>query len=91
MVSRAKISSTNEDEYDDENNPIEDIIDKLNYCRLDYYKLYKKDFKVASIRLRQNLEYVIQTAKQLKRDALIYRKDIERREENARKEAEDDT
>lgn len=89
MVSRAKISSTNEDEYDDENNPIEDIIDKLNYCRLDYYKLYKKDFKVASIRLRQNLEYVIQTAKQLKRDALIYRKDIERREENARKEAED--
>ena len=91
MVSRAKISSTNEDDYDDENNPIEDIIDKLNYCRLDYYKLYKKDFKVASIRLRQNLEYVIQTAKQLKRDALIYRKDIERREENARKEAEDDT
>jgi len=89
MVSRAKISSTNEDEYDDENNPIEDIIDKLNYCRLDYYKLYKKDFKVASIRLRQNLEYVIQTAKQLKRDALIYRKDIERREENARKEAEE--
>ena len=89
MVSRAKISSTNEDDYDDENNPIEDIIDKLNYCRLDYYKLYKKDFKVASIRLRQNLEYVIQTAKQLKRDALIYRKDIERREENARKEAEE--
>jgi len=89
MVSRAKISSTNEDEYDDENNPIEDIIDKLNYCRLDYYKLYKKDFKVASIRLRQNLEYVIQTAKQLKRDALAHRKDIERREEAARKEAED--
>ena len=32
MVSRAKISSTTEDEYDDENNPIEDIIDLLNYC-----------------------------------------------------------
>ena len=31
MVSRAKISSTTEDEYDDENNPIEDIIDLLNY------------------------------------------------------------
>ena len=89
MVSRAKISSTTEDEYDDENNPIEDIIDLLNYCRLDYYKLYKKEYKVASIRLRQNLEIVIQTAKQLKRDALAYRKDIERREELARKEAED--
>jgi len=83
-----KISSTNEeDEYNDEHNPIEDIIDKLNYCRQDYYKLYKKDFKVASIRLRQNLEYVIQTAKQLKRDALTYRKEIEERERIAKEEA----
>ena len=32
----------NYDEYDDENNPIEDIIERLNYCRIDYYKLYKK-------------------------------------------------
>ena len=34
-----KISSTTE-EYNDEINPIEDIIDILNYCRKDYYKLY---------------------------------------------------
>ena len=85
-----KISSTNEDDYNDEDNPIEDIIERLNYCRSDYYKLYKKDFKVASIRLRQNLEIVIQTAKQLKRDALAYRKQIEEREDFAKKEAEDD-
>ena len=85
-----KISSTNDDDYDDEDNPIEDIIERLNYCRSDYYKLYKKDFKVASIRLRQNLEFVIQTAKQLKRDALSYRKQIEEREEEAKKEANDD-
>lgn len=85
-----KISSTTEDDYDDINNPIEDIIERLNYCRVDYYKLYKKDFKVASIRLRQNLEYVIQTARQLKKDALAYRKEIESRENIAKKEAEDD-
>lgn len=78
------------EEYDDEHNPIEDIIDRLNHCRIEYYKLYKKDYKVASIRLRQNLEYVIQTAKQLKRDALAYRKQIEERERIARKEAEDE-
>lgn len=84
-----KISSTTEEEYDDFN-PIDDIVDKLNYCRQDYYKLYRKDFKVASIRLRQNLEYVIQTAKQLKRDALAYRKQIELREEIAKKEAKDE-
>lgn len=83
-----KISSiSDDDKYDDENNPIEEIIDRLNYCRLDYYKLYKKDFKVASIRLRQNLEWIIQTAKQIKRDALKYRKDIERRQDEAKKEA----
>lgn len=82
-----KISS--EKEYDDENNPIEDIIERLNYCRVEYYKLYKKDYKVASIRLRQNLEYVIQTAKQIKREALSYRKQIEERERIARQEAED--
>jgi len=77
----------NYEEYNDEHNPIEDIIDRLNYCRLDYYKLHKKDFKVASIRLRQNLEFVIQTAKQLKRDALKYRKEIEERERIAKEEA----
>jgi len=75
------------DEYDEEHNPIEDIIDRLNYCRKDYYKLYKKDYKVASIRLRKDLEYVIQTAKQLKRDALTYRKQIEERQEIAKNEA----
>ena len=69
-----------DEEYDDEHNPIEDIIERLNFCRKDYYKLYKKDFKVASIRLRQDLEFVIQTAKQLKRDALKYRKLIEEKE-----------
>jgi lipid II:glycine glycyltransferase (peptidoglycan interpeptide bridge formation enzyme) len=84
-VRTSKISSTTE-EYDDSDNPIEDIIERLNYCRSDYYKLYKKDFKVASIRLRQNLEYVIQTAKQLKRDALAYRKDIEKRQEDSKKD-----
>lgn len=83
-----KLSSTNEDDYNEEQNPIEDIIERLNYCRLDYYKLYRKDFKVASIRLRQNLEYIIQTAKQLKRDALTYRKAIEERERIAKEEAE---
>lgn len=85
---RYKISSTTEEEYNDENNPIEEIAEMLNFCRIDYYKLYKKDFKVASIRLRQNLEYIIQTAKQIKRDALAYRKDIEAREEAAKKESE---
>lgn len=85
-----KISYTTEEEYDDENNPIEDIIERLNYCRVDYYKLYKKNYKVASIRLRQELEIIIQTAKQIKRDALTYRKQIEEREKNAKKEAEDE-
>ena len=42
-----KISSTTEDDYNDEINPIEDIIERLNHCRVDYYKLYKKDYKVA--------------------------------------------
>jgi len=82
-----KISSTNEDDYNEEENPIEDIIERLNYCRADYYKLYRKDFKVASIRLRQNLEYIIKTARQLKKDALAYRKDIEERERLAKEEA----
>jgi len=82
-----KISSTTEN-YDGEINPIEDIIDRLNYCRKDYYKLYKKNYKVASIRLRQDLEYVIQTAKQLKRDALAYRKSIEERERLSKEESE---
>ncbi|MCK9416229.1 hypothetical protein M0Q97_06185 [Candidatus Dojkabacteria bacterium] len=77
----------NYDEYDDENNPIEDIIERLNYCRIDYYKLYKKEFKVASVRLRHDLEYIIQTAKQIKRDALIFRKQIE---EKNRGEEEDE-
>ena len=40
-----KISSTTEDDYNDEINPIEDIIERLNHCRVDYYKLYKKDQK----------------------------------------------
>ena len=85
------IYDNDEDENlkEDEYNPIEDIIDKLNYCRLDYYKLYNKDFKVASIRLRHNLEYVIQVAKQVKRDALKYRKGIEERE-RLRKEGDPD-
>lgn len=74
------------DEYDDTNNPIEEIIDKLNYCRVDYYKLYRKDFKVASVRLRHNLEFVIQTAKQIKRDALKKRKEIEKRKDIAKQE-----
>lgn len=74
-------------EYNEEYNSIDDMIDKLNYCRLDYYKLHKKDFKVASIRLRHNLEFVIQTAKQLKRDALKKRKEIEARQKLAKEEA----
>lgn len=77
----------NYDEYDDENNPIEDIIERLNYCRIDYYKLYKKEFKVASVRLRHDLEYIIQTAKQIKRDVLAFRKKIE---EKNRGEEEDE-
>jgi len=78
------------EEYSDENNPIEDIIDRLNYCRRDYYNLYKKNYKVASIRLRQNLEYVIQASKQLKRDALAYRKEIEERQRIAKEEAKNE-
>jgi hypothetical protein len=77
-------------EYDAENNPIEDIIDKLNFCRIDYYKLYKKDYKTAAVRLRQNLEYIIQTAKQLKRDALSHRKEIEERHRISIEEAKND-
>lgn len=84
-----KVSFTTENDYDDEHNPIEDIIERLNYCRIQYFKLYKKDHKVASIRLRQNLEYVIQTAKQIKRDALAYRKQIEEREKIAKQESEE--
>lgn len=74
---------------EEELNDIDQMIDALNMCRMDYYKLYEKDFKVASIRLRHRLEYVIQTSKQMKRDALKYRKEIEQREENAKKEARD--
>lgn len=77
------------DEIKEELNDIDHMIDALNMCRADYYKLYEKDFKVASIRLRKKLEYVIKTSKQLKRDALKYRKEIEEREENAKKEARD--
>lgn len=77
----------NDEEKQEEYNPLDDIYDRLNFCRLDHYKLYKKDFKVASIRLRQNLEFIIQTAKQMKRDALKYRKEIEDRERIAKEEA----
>lgn len=76
-----------EDNYDPDDNPIEEMIEALNSCRLQYYKLYKKGYKVASIRLRQDLEYIIQTAKQAKRDALSYRKEIEQRQLDAEKEA----
>jgi hypothetical protein len=76
-----------EEDYDEEYNPIEEMIETLNYCRLDYYKLYKKHYKVASIRLRKNLEQIIQTAKQLKRDSLKYRKEIEKRKEESIEEA----
>lgn len=62
-----------------ENSPLEDIAEALNFCRLDYYKLYDKERKVASVRLRHNLEFIIQTAKQLRKDALIKRKEIERK------------
>lgn len=84
-----KISSYSDeyDEYDDENNPIEDMIEELNYCRQDYYKLHKSDNKTASIRLRQRLEIVIQTGKQLKRDILAYRKAIEEKQRKAKEEA----
>jgi lipid II:glycine glycyltransferase (peptidoglycan interpeptide bridge formation enzyme) len=74
---------------DEELNEIDEMIDILNMCRLDYYKLYEKDFKVASIRLRHNLEKIIQTSKQMKRDALKYRKEIEKREDVAKQEARD--
>jgi len=76
-----------DEEKHEEHNPIDDIVEALNYCRLDYYKLYEKDVKVSSIRLRQNLEYVIQIAKQMKRDALSYRKEIEGRQQRAKEEA----
>lgn len=58
-------------------NPIDEIIDELNLARADWHKLYQKDFKVASIRLRKRLEFVIQASKQIKRDSLKYRKLIE--------------
>ena len=44
-------------------------------------KLFKKDRKVASIRLRQNLEKIILLSKSLKREALLKRKDIEKRDD----------
>lgn len=74
---------------DEELNEIDTLIDTLNMCRLDYYKLYEKDFKVASIRLRRKLEYVIQTSKKMKKEALNHRKKIEQKEEDAKKEARD--
>jgi hypothetical protein len=77
-----------DDVFKDEYNPIEDIIERLNYCRADYYKLFTKDFKVASVRLRHELEYVIQVAKQVKRDALSRRKEIEDRKRIAKEEYE---
>lgn len=77
-------------EYDEENNLIESLIDKLNECRSDYYKLYRKGFKVASIRLRQKLQEAILIIKQIKKEALIRRKEIERREQIAKKEAQDE-
>jgi hypothetical protein len=82
-----KISSTSEEKYNIEYNLIDEISEKLIFCRLDYYKLYKKDIKVASIRLRQNLESIILTAKKMKKDALNYRKEIEEREKIAKEEA----
>ena len=60
-----------------EYNEIEEIAELLNYCRLDYYKLYHKEFKVASIRLRQNLQTIIDLSKKLKKKALYKRKEIE--------------
>lgn len=60
-----------------ENSPLEEIAEVLNFCRLDFYKLYEKERKAASVRLRHNLEFIIQTAKQLRKDALKKRKEIE--------------
>lgn len=60
-----------------ENSPLEEIAEALNFCRLDFYKLYEKERKAASVRLRHNLEFIIQTAKQLRKDALKKRKEIE--------------
>ena len=66
-----------EEEKEEEYNPLDDIADRLNFCRLDFYKLYEKERKAASVRLRHNLEFIIQTAKQLRKDALKKRKEIE--------------
>ena len=77
----------NNTNIEEELNEIDQMIDTLNMCRMDYYKLYEKDFKVASIRLRKRLEYIIQTSKQMKRDALKHRKEIEQKQENAKNEA----
>ena len=85
-----KISSTNEEEPKNEYDPFDDIADRLNYCRLNYYKLYKKDFKVASIRLRQGLTGIVQIALKVKKDALNYRKEIEERERLAKEEAKNE-
>ena len=75
------MSIFDDDYYNEEDNKLEDIANLLNYCRLDYYKLFKKDRKVASIRLRQNLEKIILLSKSLKREALLKRKDIEKRDD----------
>jgi len=75
------------DNYNPEYNPIEDMIEILNSCRSQYYKLYKKGYKVASIRLRQDLQEIIQIAKNEKRNALLYRKEIEQRHIDAKEEA----
>ena len=36
-----------------ETDEIDELIEMANSLRVDYYKLYKKDYKVASIRLRK--------------------------------------
>ena len=74
-------------EYDEEDNPIEEMIDRLNFCRLNFYKLYKKDYKIAAVRLREDLEIIIQTAKQMKKDALKYKKVLDQRYKDAKQEA----
>jgi|AntAceMinimDraft_18_1070375.scaffolds.fasta_scaffold638827_2 hypothetical protein len=59
----------------DDNNEIDELIEILNSARVDYYKTYTKNVKVASVRLRRKLEDVARKCREIKIDVLDYRKE----------------
>lgn len=57
-------------------NELDLLIEKLTAAQVDYVKLFEKDNKSASARLRTALEDVSKGCKSLKKKALEYKKDI---------------